>query len=208
MSDLTLRNSTLVFFIFLIASVTTTAQSYQSAFHVGWNTLMPLSDKEFTNKTSSAGMRVGFTKFVSDHFGFGLEGSYNTLNDYVPLKTYGFPGGAITADVYNYLYYFTVTANAQYYFIQGGKFIPYAALGMGVAFNEYRIFYNVYEDADSQQGFVVRPEVGTLFRIREYASWGLKSSVSYDYATSKSEYLDVDEFSGLSFQIAVVLFTD
>lgn len=194
--------------LFLTASLTASAQLYQEAFHVGWNTLIPLSDKEFTSKTSSAGVRVGFSKFMNDRFGFGIEGSYNTLSDYLPLKTYEFPGGAISTDVYNYLYYFTVLANAQYYFKQGDKFIPYAALGMGIAFSEYRIFYNVYEDNDNKNSFVIRPEVGTLFRIKEYARWGLKSSLSYDFAANKSDYFEVDNFSGLSFQIGVVLFTD
>jgi hypothetical protein len=194
--------------IFILSSISTYAQYYSGAFHVGWNTLVPLSDKEYTGSTSSSGVRVGFSKFMNDRFGFGIEGSYNTLDDYTPRSTYEYPGGAITTDIYNYLYYFTVMANAQYFFVQGNKFIPYASLGMGVNFSEYRIFYNVYEDSDSQQAFVVRPEIGTLFRPKEYASWGLKSSLSYEYAANKSEYFDVGNFSGISFQIGVVLFTD
>lgn len=201
-----IRNLLLIFFILI--SISVHAQLYSGAFHVGWNTLKPLSDKEFTSKTSSAGVKAGFSKFMNDRLGFGLEGSYNTLDDYVPRRTYDFPGGAITTDIYNYLYYFTIMGNAQYYFVQGEKFIPYASLGMGVAFSEYRIFYNVYEDTDSQTSFVVRPEIGTLFRVKEYASWGLKSSVSYDFAANKSDYFEVDNFSGISFQIGVVLFTD
>ncbi len=201
-----IRNLLLIFFILI--SISVHAQLYSGTFHVGWNTLKPLSDKEFTSKTSSAGVKAGFSKFMNDRLGFGLEGSYNTLDDYVPRRTYDFPGGAITTDIYNYLYYFTIMGNAQYYFVQGEKFIPYASLGMGVAFSEYRIFYNVYEDTDSQTSFVVRPEIGTLFRVKEYASWGLKSSVSYDFAANKSDYFEVDNFSGISFQIGVVLFTD
>jgi opacity protein-like surface antigen len=196
------------FAFFLMVSLSTSAQLYQEAFHITWNTLKPLSDKEFTNKTSSSGVRIGFSKFINDRFGFGLEGSYNTLDDYSPLQVYDLPNGAISTDVYNYLYYFTVLANAQYYFKQGDKFIPYASLGMGAAFSEYRIFYNVYEDADSQIGFVLRPEVGTLFRFKEYSRWGLKSSLSYEYATNKSDYFEVENFSGVSLQIGVVMFTD
>lgn len=192
----------------MVWSTATYAQLHSGAFHVGWNTLVPLSDKEYTGSTSSSGVRVGFSKFMNDRFGFGLEGSYNTLNDYIPRTTYEYTGGALTTDIHNYLYYFTVMANAQYYFVQGDRFIPYASLGMGMTFSEYRIFYNVYEDSDSRQGFVVRPEIGTLFRPKEYASWGLKSSLSYDYAVNKSEYFDVGNFSGISFQIGVVLFTD
>ena len=126
----------------------------------------------------------------------------------MPLSTYETSGGAISTDIYNYLYYFTVFANAQYYFKQGNKFIPYASLGMGIAFSEYRIFYNVFEDSDSRQSFVIRPEVGTLFRTKEYARWGFKTSLSYDYAANGSDYFEVDNFSGISFQLGVVLFTD
>ena len=98
--------------------------------------------------------------------------------------------------------------NAQYYFVQGKKFLPYASLGMGIAFSEYQIFYNVYDDSDSQQSFVIRPEIGTLFRIKEYSDWGLKSSISYDFTANKSDYLEVDNLSGISFQIGIILFTD
>jgi opacity protein-like surface antigen len=194
--------------LFIFSTVAVKAQLYEGAFHVGWNTLKPVSDKEFIDKASSSGVRVGYSRFKNDRFGFGLEGSYNTLDDYVPRQTYEFPGGAITTDIYNYLYYFTLMGNAQYYFTQGNKFIPYASLGMGVAFSEYRIFYNMYQDTDSQTSFVVRPEIGTLFRIKEYSNWGFKTSLSYDYAANKSDYFEIDNFSGLSLQLGFVLFTD
>jgi outer membrane protein len=145
---------------------------------------------------------------MNDRFGFGIEGGFNTLDDYVPRQTYEFPGGAITTDIYNYLYYFTLMGNAQYYFVQGKNFIPYASVAMGVAFSEYRIYYNVYSEGDTQTSFVVRPEIGTLFRVKEYASWGLKSSVSYDFAANKSDQFEVGNFSGINFLVGIVLFAD
>lgn len=193
---------------FVLVNSATLAQLHTGVFHIGWNTLKPLTDSDYISKTSSAGARIGFTKFMNDHVGLGIEGSSNTLKEYVPRTTYEFTGGAVTTDLYNYLYYFTIMGNAQYYFVQTKRFIPYASVGMGVAFNEYRIYYNVYEDTDSNQSFVVKPEIGTLFRINDYSKWGLKSSLSYEYATNKSEYFEVDNFSGISFQIGIVLFTD
>lgn len=201
-----MRTPVVIAFLFL--TVTVRAQLHSGAFYIGLNTLKPLSDKTFIDRTSSTGAKVGYAKFVNERFGFGVEGSYNTLSDYVPRKTYEYPGGAITTDIHNYLYYFSLVANAQYYFMQGERFTPYASLGMGIAFSEYRIFYNVYEDIDKQQSFVARPEVGTIFKIKEYSGWGLKASVSYDYTTNKSEYFDVDNFSGVNFLVGVVLFTD
>lgn len=203
-----MKTRIVVIILFLFTAIGAKAQLYQSTFYVGWNTLMPLSDKEFTSRTSSAGARIGFSKFINDRFGFGIEGAYNSMEDYVPRRTYEYPGGAITTDVHNYLYYFTLMANAQYYFMQGNKFIPYASLGMGLTFSEYRLFYNVYENNDTKVGFVVRPEAGTLFRAKEYAGWGLKAAVSYDFATNKSDYMGVGNFSGVSFLVGVVLFAD
>jgi hypothetical protein len=81
-------------------------------------------------------------------------------------------------------------------------------MAMGVGFSNYRIFYNVYEDDDTKTGFVVRPEVGTLFRPKDYANWGLKASLSYDYTANKSTKFEVGNLSGIGFQIGVVFFAD
>src|SRR5690349_16266056 len=110
--------------------------------HVEWNTMKPLSSKEFINTTSSLGMNVGYSKLFNDRLGVSVEGGFNTLEQYIPRQTYEYPGGAITTDMYNYLYYYTLMASGQYYFVQSKNFIPYAALGMGVAFTEYRTYYN------------------------------------------------------------------
>jgi opacity protein-like surface antigen len=194
--------------LFVVGSISSWAQIYSNAFHLGWNTLKPLSDKEFIDKTSSSGLRLGYTKFVNEKFGFGFEGSYATLNDYIPLQTYSYPGGAYTTDFHPYVYYFTIMANAQYYFIQGRFLMPYASMGMGVAFTEYRLFYNAFNDADSQASFAIRPEVGTIFRFSEYSRWGIKVAGSYDYTSAKNEYFQLDNFTALGFQVGVVFLNE
>jgi hypothetical protein len=173
-----------------------------------WSILSPLSDKDYIGKTSAAGIRFGFTKFINDRFAFGFEGGYAGLTDYMPRATYYYQGGAYTTDFYTHLTYFTALANGQYYFKQGEKFMSYASMAMGVGFSNYRIFYNVYEDDDTKTGFVVRPEVGTLFRPKDYANWGLKASLSYDYTANKSTKFEVGNLSGIGFQIGVVFFAD
>jgi hypothetical protein len=201
-----MRGSVIIFLMWI--SFAASAQLYSGAFHVGLNILQPLSDKDYIDKTSAAGMRLGFSKFVNHKFGFGIEAAYSTLNDYIPRQTYVYDGGAFTTDFHTYLYYFTVMANAQYYFVQGKRFIPYASVGAGLAFNQYRIFYNVYEDMDDNTSFVIRPEVGTTFRFKEYSNFGLKGALSYDYAANESKYFGVKNFSAIGFQIGIVLFTD
>jgi opacity protein-like surface antigen len=195
----------IIFFLLITVSFAAKSQEFSSAFHIGWNTLVPFSDKDFTGSTSTAGVRLGYSKFVDESFGFGFEAGYSTLDDYVPPTTYEYPGGAITTDIYNYLYYFTVMANGQYYFSQGKRFMPYTSLGMGVAFSEYRIFYNVYQEGDNNTGFVIRPEIGTLFKVKENSSFGLKAAFGFEYATNKSEYFETENLSGFNFQIGFVL---
>lgn len=192
------------FIFFVMIGTAAVAQMNSSFLSVGWNTLKPLSDKDFTSKTSSAGLRVGYSKMKSDRFGFGVEAGFNTLNDYVPRQTYEYPGGAFTTDFYNYLYYYSLMVNGQYYFVQSKHFVPYASVAMGVAFSEYRKYYNVYSDSDTKTSFAIRPEIGTLIRLKEYSSMGLKTAVSYDFAANKSDYFTVDNFSGISFQVGIV----
>lgn len=195
----------ILFFLLITLSLAGKAQQHSSAFHLGWNTLVPFSDKDFTGNTSTAGVRIGYTKFIGERFGFGFEAGYSTLDDYVPLTTYLYEDGAITTDIYNYLYYYTVMVNGQYYFAQGGRFMPYASLGMGVAFSEYKIFYNVYQEADNTTGFAVRPEAGVLFKIKERSGFGLKAALGFDYATNKSDYFATKNLSGFNFQLGFVL---
>lgn len=192
--------------LFLVGiSLAAKGQEYNSAFHVGWNTIVPFSDKNFTGRTSSAGLRVGYTKFINQRFGFGLEAGYSTLDDYVPLQTYDYEGGSTSTDIYNYLYYMTIMANGHYYFSHGKHFIPYASLGMGVALSQYKTFYNVYTEADNKTSFAVRPEIGTLFKIKEYSSFGLKAALGFDYAANASDYFQTDNFAGLNFQFGIVV---
>ncbi len=194
-------------FIMLLVATATTAQVAESAFHVSWVTMKP-TYTDYVSKTSSRGFNLGFTKFITDRFGAGLSGSYAVLDDYVPRQTYEFPGGAITTDIFNYMYFYTLTANGQYYFKTTGLFIPFASLSAGAGFTEYTIYYNAYSESDNKISFTVRPELGALYRFQKYSTLGMKAAVSYDYATNKSDYFELKNFSALSFHIGIVLFTD
>lgn len=182
------------------------AQFSDGALTAGLNILLP-TYTEFVGNTST-GFRLGYSRFKTDTFGWGFDAAYNTLDDYVPRQTYEYPGGAITTDVYNYMYHLTFLVNGQYYYRATSRLVPYASLGAGVALTEYRLFYNVYKESDNVVGFVARPEAGLLFRFKEYGSLGLKSAVSFEYATNKSEAYALENFSGVAFQIGIVLFND
>ncbi|MBX2964506.1 MAG: outer membrane beta-barrel protein [Cyclobacteriaceae bacterium] len=192
---------------FVLICAVTQAQIAESGFHINWTIVKPTTT-DFVSKTSSRGVRVGFTKFINEQFGAGIEGGFNVLDDYVPRQTYVQPGSAITTDIFNYMYNYTLTANGQYYFKKSGLFVPYAALHAGVMFTEYTLFYNAYSESENKTGFVVRPELGALYRVKTYGSLGFKAAVGYEYATNKSENYNIGNFSGLNVQFGIVLFNN
>ncbi len=195
-----------IIFALISSTVIIFAQPADGAFNLTLNIQQPLY-KEFVGN-SSLGMRVGYSRFSSAKFGLGIEAAYNTLNDYVPRQTYTYPGGAITTDIFNYMYYFTLLANAQYYYQASDRLIPYASLGAGLAITRYTLFYNVYSEGDNNRSWVVRPEAGLIYRVRQYSAIGLKSALSWEYAGNKSDAYALKNFSALAFQLGIVIFSD
>jgi hypothetical protein len=180
------------------------AQLYDGYFGVDLVTTKAISDKDFIDGTN-VGVKLGYVRFINEHLAGGVEGSYTTFNQYVPRKTYYYDGGAITTDLFNYHYYFTIGAKGMYIFSPGKRLMPYSSLGLGVAFSEYKVFYNVYQEQDSKTAVYLRPESGVMYRFTEYGSLGVKAGLSFDYAFTESEYFEVKNFSGVSFQIGILL---
>lgn len=193
-----------LFVLFLVGSVWLYAQPADGSFGVSLNILTP-TYADYVGKTST-GFRLGYTRYKTEKFGWGFDAAYNTLNDYVPRQTYTYPGGAITTDIFNYMYYFTLMLNGQYYYKPSGRLIPYASLGAGVSVTRYTLFYNVYQEGDEKVGWVARPETGIVFRVREYSTLGLKTALSWEYAGNRSELYNIDNFNGFCVQVGIVLF--
>jgi hypothetical protein len=193
--------------LLMISSVLASAQIAASGFYIGWSGMVPLN-KEFISETSTQGLGLGYARFFNERLGLGFDAGYSILNDYVPLTTYPYLGGAITTDIYQYMYYYSALLNGQYYFKPSGQLIPFAKLGAGAAFTEYREYFNVYNDSDNRAGFLVRPEMGIYYRVRPHSSVGFKASLYFDYATNASEYFDLKNYYGLGFKLAAVLFND
>ncbi len=197
----------IVISVLLLTAGISLAQIAGSGFYIGWSGMKPLYT-EFVSKTSTQGLTLGYTRFYNERIGFGFDAGYNILKDYVPLATYPFTGGAITTDLHNYMYQYSAVVNGQYYFSSSERLVPYALLGVGAALTEYRQFFNVYNNSDNQPAFMVRPEVGLLFRVKPYSAVGFKAAVCFDYATNNTEYFNLKNFYGIGFKLAAVLFND
>lgn len=173
---------------------------------IGWNVNVPLSNRDNIGTTSYSGMRFGIREKLSDHFFAGLDLNSFTYNSHTPRQTYFSDGSALTTDYYNYVYSYGATVSGEYYFNPEKRLMPFAGLGVGATYNSYKTFYNVYGNADSAWGLLLRPEAGAILKVGSRGAWGLIASAHYDYSSAKSEMFNYSNFSNVGFRLGIVIF--
>jgi len=187
-------------------AVTTTA-AQEKYFYVSLDVNKPLSNTNWIGDVSGRGIKGGYRAFINEHFSAGLDISSNTYDQYQPTITVESPTGAITTDYYRYIYSYSAVVSGQYYFErkEESHFYPYAGLGLGANNNEYKLYYNIYSDTERKWGFLVRPEVGVLFKFSDRRSLGMMAAIHYDYSTNKSPMFNYSNFSAIGFQIGIMV---
>ena len=165
----------------------------------------PLSNTDWIGAFSLLGIKIGYRKVISDQFSWGIDFGWNTYSEYQPTTTYYGQNSAITSDYFKYLYSIHAVCTGQYYFLgsEGKKILPYGGLGIGVANNEFDLYYNIYNDKDVQWGVLVRPELGVLIPLGKKA--GLMGGIHYDYSSTKSKTFDYKNFTNIGFQMGLLL---
>jgi hypothetical protein len=185
------------------------AEAQENYFYFNWNGNIPLSSKEFIDNTSARGAKVGYRMFFGRNrrLSAGLDINWAQYDQYKPTETFENESGAITTDYFNYIYSYGLAASSQYYFPLGEKerFFPYVGLGLGVNYNDYRVYYNIYTDTDEAVGFLARPEAGILVRLGSRRKLGVMAAVHYDFSTNKSDALEYSNFSTVGFQLGIML---
>src|SRR5690606_3856446 len=168
-----------------LTSVSVLAQEKYIYFNI--NGGKPLSNTEWIEDFSFAGGRIGYRGFIIPNLSAGVDFGWNNFDQYEPTNTRQTGNGAITTDYFHYIYAYSGVVSGQYYFRQEDedRLFPYAGLGLGASTNKYVLYYNIYEDAERSWGFLVRPEIGILFRFTERGSLGIMAAVHYDYSTNK-----------------------
>jgi hypothetical protein len=201
-----MKKSFLIAFLLVIGF---SVQAQENYFYINWDLNMPLSNKDWMESTSAAGGKVGYRAFIGGEgkFSAGLDFNWATFDQYEPRETFQNSTGALTTDYFKYIYNYGVAASGQYYFLKGENDIlfPYAGLGLGANYNEYVIYYNIYEEGDKSWGFLVRPEAGILVKFGARRSFGVMAAVHYDYSTNKTENFDYSNFSSAGFQLGIMV---
>lgn len=193
------------FVIAFLISVATQAQD--KYFIIALDAQQPFSNTSWINDMSTRGIKLGYRVFINDKFSAGVELSSNAFDKYNPTQTIENPTGAITTDFFKYVYSNSAVVSGQYYLTQdeNERFFPYAGLGLGATNNEYVMYYNIYEDQETQWGFLARPELGAVYRFNPRRSFGVMAAVHYNLSTNKSEKFGYNNFNTLGFQLGLVL---
>jgi outer membrane protein W len=135
----------------------------------------------------------------------GADFGWAVYKQCIPTTTYNFGTQSVTTDLYDYAYNYSLSVNLDYYFLPMEKMIaPYAGLGIGVAYDKFAQYYNIYGTKGTSWGFLVRPEAGVLIGFKENSSWRIKAAAHYDYSTNTSTDFDYKNFMSIGFQVGLV----
>jgi hypothetical protein len=182
-------------------------RDFDRYYSFSWDINKPMTNSDFISQQSSLGTRFGFRKRLNeeDKLWVGGDFSWAVYKQYIPYTTYYTSNGATSTDLYNYSYNYALTANLDYMFRPTDKVIvPYGGLGIGLAFNRFAQYYNVYGSASDKWGLIVRPEVGVLIGFGENASWRMNIGAHFDYASTKDSNFGYDSFTNFGFRIGLV----
>jgi outer membrane protein W len=197
----------LLFSFLILACWSASAQRNYA--YLAWDINMPLTNKEWIEDTSPHGGMVGFRYFVRDEqFSVGLDLNWTTYDQYEERQTFQTDNGAFTTDYYKYIYQYGAAVSAQYYKPSSSEiFFPYVGLGVGANYNQYTVYYNIYENSQKAWGFLVRPEAGALIKFGPDRSLGAIVAVHYDYSTAKNVNYNYTNFSSVGVKIGLMLMT-
>jgi hypothetical protein len=196
----------------LFYTATVRAQNYDTLLmpyfdkYYGFGPLLsvPLTNRSFIDKVSLRGARFFYREMLSEHVAAGLDLSYAGFNDYIPPAVYTSPGSSVYTDLYNYVDHYSATVSGEYIFSPYKRFMPYAGVGLGASYTNFRLYYNIYEDGASKWGVLVRPYAGIMMRFSKRSSWGAFANLHMDYSTVRAADFDYKGFSTMAFQAGIV----
>ena len=195
-----------LFFIFLLVLIIFPlhSQDFKKYYAVVWDVNQPLSNKDFVNNTSTRGGRFIYRESINNRFSVGGDLGFATYHDHLPPQVYASGNGSIYAELFTYVYNYSLSISGEYYFTEAFWLKPFAGFGIGASFNRYSSFYNVYGDTDRVWGALFRPHAGALIRFGNKSRWAARVSAHYDWATTRSENFGYKNFSNLGADVGIV----
>ena len=176
---------------------------FDNFFFFAWEPSMATGER-YVDDFSLAGGTIGFRKMMKNNFSIGLDLSWNSYYEYKPYQTYHLSGNTdVTTDLYKYNYTLPMAVTLHNYFPTNGKFVPFAGIGVGAVYCRPSLFFNIYELYEENWGFLVRPELGAIYKFDAAGTTGLFIGARYSYSTNKEEAFRISNLQALSFQLGL-----
>jgi hypothetical protein len=197
-----MKNIIIILSAILSGTICSAQSKGSSEFHANWEFGFPVGNS-FVTSFSALGADIGYSRFIHDQTSVGIELGWNNYYQYAPRKTYVFSDGAATTDLYKYIYTLPIVLNVTHYMTAGDHFTPFVKLGMGAQYSEQNLYYNVYETTNTNWGFVVIPEIGTLIHFSKGNPWAMTTSIRYGYSTNAAKELGINSVQAINFCIGI-----
>jgi outer membrane protein W len=191
----------------VIASGSCMAQPHKDfLYSLSWEASKPLSNNSFLDKTSFAGGKFEFRKFIDRNFSLGVFINWNSYYQYTPRTTYTNTeqSQAVTTDMYRYIYTLPFGITGHYYFDAGKQVKPYVGLALGPQYSEQNLYFNIYQSTSKNWGFLLRPELGVIVMPRYWHNAGILLGSGYSFSTNKNNSLGIKNLQNLTFQVGLV----
>jgi hypothetical protein len=169
------------------------SRDFDTYYFFSWDNNTPLSNQNFISQVSNLGTRFGMRKRLNsvDRLWVGGEVGWSVYKDHIPFTTYQYGNTSIAAEVFNYSYNYSITANVDYFFFSMDKnIVPYAGVGIGLAYDKFAQYYNIYSNSVNSYGLQLRPEIGVLLGFKENSSWRIKVAGHFDYASNSGNLVN------------------
>ena len=163
-----------------------------------WN-LGSMTSKDFVKGLSTSGVGIGYSQAIGKGFSAGLDLSWNNFYTYYPRQTNPSKDGAFTTDMYKSLFTVPVTATITKNFLQSGILSPYVKVGVGTMYSEQHLFYNIYEEDNSNWGFTVIPEAGLHIKTNAANKWAFNLGAQYRYASNSVTDYRINNLNSFNF---------
>ena len=180
----------------LFLSLTATGQT---KFAINYNIGIPTGEtSDLFDGVSWRGVNMDFSYFINESIAIGLSGGWQVFDDGLGYVTETNGTETISGYRYNYLNSVPLYGTGSYYF-NTGRVEPYAALGIGIVYNQLDQDIGLINNEEEAWQFSLRPELGVDFSVNYGLS--LRGSVRYHYV---AETDDVPDLSYLSIGLGLI----
>ena len=158
---------------------------------------------DFVESAQGYGAYIESAFYVTPMLAVGGFASFNTNNEYIPVKTYTFSDmSALTTDLDRSIYQVPFGATLRYRFLRKMA-QPYIEAKIGAEYSTQSTYMSTFVNRHDNWGFYVSPEVGvTIFPFHK-ADFGFQVAAYYSYATNRNKSIDMTGINNLGFKLGI-----